>query len=234
MSLYLTVELCAFAIPFALSFDRKVAYYRKWRFLLPSIFINAVIFIALDIHFTKEGIWGFNPRYHSSLLVAGIPVEEILFFFMIPYSGMFIHYVFIVYFPQVAMPKTVTLIISVVLITIFISIVVTRRYLAYTSAYSLIAAAIITLVLILDLSLLSRYYLTFLIILIPFLLVNSILTGSFTEEPVFVYNENEISGLRLFSIPVEDALFSFSLILLNLFMAESIRKLIRSHESIPA
>jgi lycopene cyclase domain-containing protein len=203
-------------------------------FLLPSIFINALIFIALDIHFTNEGIWGFNPRYHSSMMIAGLPVEEILFFILIPYSGMFIHYVFIAYLPEVALPKIPALVISVVLITGFISVAVTRSDLAYTSAYSFIAAIVLTLVLILDHVLLSRYYLTFIIILLPFLVVNSILTGSFSEEPVFVYNIDEISGVRLFSIPVEDALFSFSLILLNLFTAEAIRRLIKPHESIPA
>jgi lycopene cyclase domain-containing protein len=233
MSLYLTVEICAFAVPFALSFDRKVAFYKKWRFLLPSIFINALVFIALDIYFTKEGIWGFNPRYHSTLLIGGLPVEELLFFILIPYSSMFIHYVFISYFPGTAIPRRATLFITSGLIMIFISVAVLWSDLAYTSSYSLLAAGILILVLLVEPYLLSRYYLTFVIILIPFMIVNSILTGNFTEESVFLYNEGEISGFRFFSIPVEDALFGFSLILLNLFVAGAINKFIRHNESIP-
>lgn len=233
MSLYLTVELCAFAVPLALSFDRKVAYYKKWRFLLPSILINALIFASLDFHFIKAGIWGFNPRYHSTFLIGGLPLEEILFFILIPYSSMFIHYVFIAYFPQTAINRKITIILSLALITYFIFTGIVSGDLAYTSSYSFIAAGILLLVLVLDIGLLSRYYLTFIIILVPFVLVNSILTGSFTEESVFLYNENEISGLKLFSIPVEDALFGFSLILLNLFVADALRKIIRPNESIP-
>jgi lycopene cyclase domain-containing protein len=232
MSLYFTVEICAIAVPLALSFDRKVAFYKKWSFLLPSIFINALIFTALDIHFTKSGIWGFNPRYHSTLLIAGLPLEEILFFIIIPYSSMFIHYVFISYFPHTAIQTRATFILSSVFIIIFISVAIFRSDLAYSSFYSLLAAGILFLVLIVKPSLLSRYYLTFIIILVPFLIVNSILTGNFTDESVFLYNENEISGVRLFSIPVEDTFFGFSLVLQNLFVAEMIKKIIRPNESI--
>ena len=105
MSLYLAVELSSLAIPLAFSFDRKVAYYRMWPYLLPAIFINAIIFIGLDIYFTSTGTWGFNPDYHSSVVIAGLPLEEVLFFFIIPYCSLFIHYVFIAYLPAASLNK---------------------------------------------------------------------------------------------------------------------------------
>lgn len=227
MSLYLAVEICTLAIPLSLSFDRKVAFYRKWYYLFPSIVINAMIFIVIDIYFTSKGTWGFNPEYHSGIIIAGLPIEEILFFIIIPYSSLFIHYVFISYYPNISPGIKFTRVLSAVLISglIITAIIFSRR--AYTSFYALLTAALITLAVILNIRLLSRYYLTFLIIMIPFIIVNGILTGSFSGSEVFWYNTSEISEIRIFSIPVEDVLFGFNLILLNLLTAGFMDKLLR-------
>lgn len=227
MSLYLAVELCALAIPLAFSFDRKVAYFRMWPFLLPSILINAVIFVSLDIYFTSNGIWGFNPEYHSRLMIAGLPLEELLFFIIIPYCSLFVHYVFIAYLPGVTVNKSISGLLSALLILLLLVAAVLNLTRTYTSFYSAMTAVIILIAWIANPAMLSRFYITFLIIMIPFLLVNSILTGSFIEGEVFWYDNNEISGVRLFSIPVEDVLFGFSLILLNLLVAERLRKVMK-------
>jgi lycopene cyclase domain-containing protein len=58
------------------------------------------------------------------------------------------------------------------------------------------------------------------VLLIPFFIVNSILTGSGLEQPVVWYNNAENLGIRLFTIPVEDIFYGFELILLNIFLYE--------------
>ena len=58
------------------------------------------------------------------------------------------------------------------------------------------------------------------VLLIPFFFVNGILTGSGLQEPVVWYNNAENSGIRLFTIPVEDVFYGFELILLNIFLYE--------------
>ena len=80
--------------------------------------------------------------------------------------------------------------------------------------------------------LLNRFYITFLIILVPFFLVNGILTGSFIEEEVVWYNELEITGFRIFTIPVEDIAYGFSLIMINLLMMKLMRKLLKKNHDI--
>ena len=54
----------------------------------------------------------------------------------------------------------------------------------------------------------------FLVSLIPFLLVNGFLTGSFTENPIVRYNSNHIIGFRIINIPVEDSMYCLLVLLM--------------------
>ena len=67
---------------------------------------------------------------------------------------------------------------------------------------------------------LSKIFITFLFILIPFFLVNGILTGSFIEQPIVWYNDMENMGVRIGSIPVEDLFYAFSMLLTVIFLME--------------
>jgi lycopene cyclase domain-containing protein len=60
--------------------------------------------------------------------------------------------------------------------------------------------------------------------LIPFFIVNGILTGSFIENEVVWYSADEIIGIRLFTIPIEDTVYAFTLILTNLALVEFFEK----------
>ena len=60
------------------------------------------------------------------------------------------------------------------------------------------------------------FYTTFILIIIPFLIINGALTGLFFDQTVVWYNNKEILGLRIFTIPLEDAFYAHQLILLNL------------------
>ena len=56
--------------------------------------------------------------------------------------------------------------------------------------------------------------------LIPFLLINGFLTGSFTQEPVVIYNPDEILGIRILNIPVEDSIYNMLMLLIVVFFYE--------------
>ena len=54
----------------------------------------------------------------------------------------------------------------------------------------------------------------FLVSLIPFLIVNGFLTGSYTEEAVVMYNDDQNFGIRILNIPIEDVFYSFNILVL--------------------
>ena len=77
--------------PLAWSFERRVTYYKKWKYLFPSIFLTAFFFLVWDELFTRRDIWGFNDTYITGLKLGSLPLEEILFFVIIPFSCVFIY-----------------------------------------------------------------------------------------------------------------------------------------------
>jgi hypothetical protein len=48
---------------------------------------------------------------------------------------------------------------------------------------------------------------------VPFFIVNGVLTGMFTPEPVVWYSESHIVGWRIVTIPMEDLFYNYSLLL---------------------
>ena len=67
---------------------------------------------------------------------------------------------------------------------------------------------------------LGYFYTTFGLILVPFFLVNGILTGMFIDEEVVRYNHEATMGIRLGTIPLEDIFYGMLLMLLNISVYE--------------
>jgi lycopene cyclase domain-containing protein len=224
MSLYLILLFCSIFVPIVLSFDKKLQFYKQWKFIMPSILIIALFYIAFDIYFTKLGVWGFNPNYHSSILLFNLPLEEWLFFIIIPYASIFLHDSIVLYFSSVRISNKLAKYLSVSLILISLLLVVFNLEKAYTT-YIFTLCMVVLVISFFDLTkVINSFYCTFFIILIPFVIVNAILTGSFVDEPIVWYNNNENLGIRFLTIPIEDFGYAFSLILFNLLLRNKLKR----------
>ena len=62
----------------------------------------------------------------------------------------------------------------------------------------------------------GKFYRAYLVSLIPFFIVNGILTSL----PVVMYNDSENLGIRIFTIPIEDTMYSLLLLLMNIVLFE--------------
>ena len=224
--LYLIINIISVLPPFALSFDKKVSFFRKWKFLFPAIIIVAIPFLIWDQLFTQYGIWGFNPKYLSGIYLFNLPVEEVMFFFTIPYACVFTYEVLKVYISKNIVGKKTSNIISSLLILILSIAFVTFFNNIYTSITSISLILFIFLFqYVIKFNQLGKFYFSYLIILFTFLFVNGILTGSFIEEQIVWYNNSENMSIRLFTIPVEDIFYGMLLILLNVFLFEKFQKI---------
>lgn len=225
MSLYFILLLASVGIPLLLSFDKRLQFYKKWKYVLPAILLVAIVYILFDIIFTARGIWGFNPLYLSGVNIFSLPLEEILFFFAIPYASLFLHYSFVEYFPNVQLNTRIGKSITYILMTVSLALAILHTDKVYTF-YISSKVFIVLLLSLLDKSQVTRtFFITFLIILIPFVIVNGVLTGTGITEEVVWYNNTENLGIRFFTIPLEDFGYAFSLILFNLLLIKEFQNI---------
>ena len=82
MSLYFKVLLFSFIIPFIFSFHQKIKFYKFFKQIAASLSLIGFFFIIWDIYFTKIGVWGFDKKHHSSIMLSNLPLEEVLFFLL--------------------------------------------------------------------------------------------------------------------------------------------------------
>lgn len=219
--LYLILDLATLLCPVILSFDKRVQYIRSWKNVMLASSIIAIPFLIWDAIFTQEGVWGFNPDYLVGFSIFGLPIEEILFFWVVPFACVFIYECCKYYFRNVQW-RWFNLAIQ---IGIFI-------YLVYLSSqnpsgwYTL--SAILSSVLVVYIWITTKGLpflgIAYVLCLIPFLIVNGVLTGSWIEAPIVWYNSTHFSDIRIGTIPMEDAMYGFSLIAGNIILHEAIRK----------
>lgn len=223
---YLVLLVLTLALPLSRSFDKKINLRRKWRFIVPSVFYTAFVFIVWDVCFTHIGLRNFNPKYILGFSILGLPVEEWLFFFIIPYFCFYVYellnYLFI---PSSQYRKIVYFNYALAACLLVLSVF------SFHKTYSFVALLMAAVVLFLVTSFkpirskLKRFYFAYFVCLLPFIMVNGVLTSL----PVVGYNSASIVGYRVFSIAVEDLFYAFSILLVDFSIYELLR--FRAHKS---
>ena len=220
--LYLALNIGSFIVPFAFSFYPKANFSKKWKYVLPAILVTAIVFILWDELFTQMGIWGFNEKYVTGIKIGSLPLEEVLFFFCIPYASYFIYFAlsYLVendyFYPHHEIISSIIIFFTLLLGGYFMSQ-------AYTGVTFFILGLFLAYQMLkLRPRYMGRFYFAFMFILIPFFIVNGVLTGTGIDEPVVWYNDNENMGLRLGTIPVEDVFYGMLMILSSVTIAEEL------------
>jgi lycopene cyclase domain-containing protein len=220
MYIYLYLNIFTILFPLLLSFDRKVAFFRSWPYLFPAILLNAVLFIFWDALFTRAGVWGFNEEYLVGVKLFGLPLEEVLFFITVPYACVFIYDVLNAYITKDLLQSAAKPI-AYVLVPVLLLLAVFNLSSLYTSiTFGLLAVLHVVHLRVFGTRVLGRFYLAYLVHLVPFLLVNGVLT----YLPIVWYNNDYNLGLRLVSIPVEDTMYSMLMLLLTISIYEGLRQ----------
>lgn len=227
MYTYLLINLFSLSVPLLVSFDARIALHKKWNLLFPSIFIASGLFIIWDVFFTSWGIWGFNEKYILGIYLAGLPMEEWMFFFCIPYACIFSYEALRYCFPTDYV-SGLSKYISLTLIICLLSIALLNLEKAYT-ATTFIGFSILLLFLqfYIKATYMGRFYQTYLFLLLPFMIVNGILTGTGLDEEVVWYNNAENLDIRILTIPIEDTFYGMFLILLILSLFEGFQKRVK-------
>jgi lycopene cyclase domain-containing protein len=208
MSRYLLINLLTVLFPVILSFEKKISFYKKFKYLLFSILTVSPFYLVWDAVATSRGDWGFSPEYLIGIYIFGLPLEEVLFFVTVPYSCIFIYETVKLYIPEKKLPfdKNYYYLAGAILIAVagfFSSQYYTSTVMVFSAIFLFLAATFKPAILA------SRvYWISIGITFVPFLVVNYFLTA----PPIVWYSPEAIWGARFITIPLEDFFYSFSMI----------------------
>lgn len=211
---YLLVNIGCVFVPLCCSFYPKHPFYKTWPRFFRVASVVAVFFLIWDEIFTRLSVWGFNDTYLLGLRLGKLPLEEILFFYCIPFACVFTYFALRYLLPQNPfknIQQRLTLF-FLLLSLLFIALSDGRLYPLVTGFF----AALFFGWLYVTRAKMGYAYLTYFCIYPFFLTSNGILTGSGLESPVVWYDDTENFGLRVLTIPIEDHLYGLLLIVMNI------------------
>lgn len=224
--LFFTVIIC-----FIASFDKRIKFDRYFGVFLKAVTVVAIPFILWDVYFTHLGVWWFNLDYTLGITLGGLPLEEILFFFCIPFSCVFTYFTIDKYYPWTVLTGFNNLLVftSVIVLTVVALLHTDRIYTVVTAVVTV--ATLIYLHFIARAEWLTKASVIFLILMLGFFPVNGILTGSLIAKPIVNYNPAEFLGIRMFTIPIEDAVYGYAQFLLVFYFFKKFSKSLPNENS---
>ncbi|HTO14370.1 MAG TPA: lycopene cyclase domain-containing protein [Edaphocola sp.] len=217
--LIFTVIIC-----FIASFHKLIRFDRYFGAFIKAAILVAIPFIAWDIWFTAKGVWWFDTNYTMGLVIAGLPLEECLFFIFIPFSCIFTYFCVDKFFKLewLAGFNNIIVFVSVIICSVIALI-------HYDKIYTLVTA-IVTILTLIYLHFIARKdwiakaSLVFLILMLGFLPVNGVLTGTGIDSPIVNYNKGDFMGIRILTIPIEDAVYGYTQFLLVLYFFKKLQR----------
>lgn len=204
---YLFLDLITLSPILFLSFDKWVKFYKNWIPSLISIMIIGAIFIVWDVWFTNVGVWKFNYDYLIDITLINLPLEEWLFFLVVPWVCVFIAECLHIHLNKYIYKINFIPSLYILLVGALVGLYFAKGL--YTQVnFSLFLLVFALQFIFWGKQKLNLYALTYLVHLIPFYIVNGVLTG----QPILIYNNAENLGIRVETIPIEDFLYSYNLI----------------------
>ncbi len=218
---YLGILIATLAVPLIFIADKNIQYYKNLKYIFPAILVTAACFLIWDIRFTAAQVWSFNFEYTLGITFKGLPIEEWLFFLVIPYSCVFLYEGL-----KVGLARheyaNFFLAFSLILMVGFALISYFFRHQGYTFITFLLSAVYLGYIVFRNKfkQHITMFYFSFFAALVPFLIVDGILTSL----PVLEYNPAYIINIRILTIPVEDFSYFFLLLLMVITIYETLKE----------
>lgn len=201
---YLYLNVLTLLGPLFLSFDKKVAFYKDWKFFILAMLPTSLAYIIWDIIATHTLVWKFNPQYLLGINIINLPIEEFMFFIVVPYACLFIYACLKSYWPKWH-SHNLNKITSFGIILLSAICIIKNPSHAYTSStFGLLSVTYCILLFTKYNHHLTHLIISWAIALLPMAFVNGILTGN----PVLIYDNTENLGIRIGTIPFEDFFYN--------------------------
>ncbi|MCW8850017.1 MAG: lycopene cyclase domain-containing protein [Melioribacteraceae bacterium] len=221
---YLIFNIIVLSGPLFFGSLKQFYFLDKLKNALLSILISAIPFLIWDAAVTDRH-WFFASEYTLGFRLFGLPFEEILFFFTVPYACLFTWQMVKKYYDANLGNKVndsvnikITLVISAVFLIISIIAIIAGK--EYTS----LSALAFSLSILFDRYFGSKIFTTkrFLAYFLFVSFFTLIFNGYLTWRPIVTYDEIYQIGFRIFTIPIEDFFFGYALLILSTSLFEKL------------
>ena len=165
---------------------------------------TSLAYIIWDIIATKTLVWKFNGEFLLGINIVNLPIEEYIFFLVVPYACLFIYACLKAYWPHWHSLKLNTAATSGIILLSALCIAYNPSHAYTTSTFGLLAITYIVLSFTKYSHHLTHLIISWAVALIPMAFVNGILTAN----PVLIYNDAENLGIRIGTIPFEDFFYN--------------------------
>lgn len=85
---YLLLMAACLAITLPLEFVLRARVYRRWRVALFAVVPVVVVYTAWDLLGIVREHWWYNPEFVTGWHIGVVPIEELVFFVVIPLCGL--------------------------------------------------------------------------------------------------------------------------------------------------
>ncbi len=213
---FLLLTLGLLLLPLIFHVDKRIFKDGNFRAALGASLISAIVFSAMVIVLQLFQILDFNIDSTIGIVFKEIPLEQYLLNFSFSFTAISLYQYLNVKFPNNDLQKY-----SLALSNLLLGLCVAFLFFGYPKWYTLLTFATLLILLFLieyvgKLRFMYRAYRAFVVLLIPFYLVYGVL---FWNETLLVA-KNQLTGMYLAKIPVENHFIALSALLLSVYMFE--------------
>lgn len=216
---YVTLFLLLFVafVPLLFGSGNRSRIFPKLKYFIPAIIFTGAVFLLWDDRFTQIGIWSYNPEYLSGKQILNLPWEKWLYYVVISWVSLFVYEWVKLRFSNFKRPN-----IAVALSLVFLVAFGLIAFFSRGKIYTFFTFFLLTIYFGYTLfrnrfkSHLTDFYVTYLVLIIPFFMLSVILV----KLPVISYNSEYSLQFHLLEVPVEHLVGFFLLLFINITISE--------------
>ena len=219
--IYLCILITLILLPFVISRKHLSPFLNNAKYYLPAILFSEAIFILWDKRFAGLQIWEYHGEFLTGTDIGGLPLEEWIFFFAMPFFSFYVYERVKSGFSGANRPNF-SVALSLVLLILFIGLAWNMRQKLYPFFTFFLLSVYFGYTIFRNRfkKHLTMFYITFLISLVPFMAIRI----TISSVPLVTFNIRHTTGFSIFSAPAEDLGYLFLLLIMNITIYEYLRE----------
>jgi len=196
--------------------DKKIFKYGNFKAALGASLISTIVFAAIIVVLRLLSVVAFDANNTIGVVFKDVPLEQYLLYFSFSFAAISVYIYFNIKFPNNDLQKY-----SLAVSNLLLGLCVAFLFFGYPKWYTLSTFATLLISLFLieyvgRLRFMYRAYRAFVLMLIPFYIVYGFL---FWSETLLIA-KNQVTGMSVARIPVENHFIALTVLLVSIYMFE--------------